>query len=280
MKIELGKTQQLIWKRTTEHGAYLGPADSREEVLLPKKYLDQGHKKGDALEVFVYKDSEDRLVATTQKPRLELGGLALLEVAQISSIGAFLNWGLDKDLFLPFKEQTHKIKKGDKCLATLYLDKSSRLCATMKVYPILETVEEGQFHPGEYVNGVIYEIKPELGALVAVENRYHGMIPRQEFFQNRQAGDTVHARILSIRPDGKMNLTLRDKAYLQMDVDADQIMRKLEAWGGSMPFTDKTAPLVIQKEFGLSKNAFKRAVGRLMKEGKVRQTEDRIERCE
>ena len=278
MKIELGKTQQLIWKRTTEHGAYLGPDDSREEVLLPKKYLNQGYKKGDTLEVFIYKDSEDRLVATTQKAKLELGGLALLRVAQLSTIGAFLDWGLDKDLFLPLKEQTHKIHTGDLCLVTLYIDKSDRLCATMKVYNLLEPAPEGLFQKGQYVTGTIYEVKPELGALVAVENKYHGMIPRQEFFQNKKAGDIVHARILSVRPDGKLNLTLRDKAYLQMDADAELIMKYLEERGGVMPFTDRTAPLVIQKEFGLSKNAFKRAVGRLMKEGKIRQTEDAIEK--
>lgn len=276
--LELGMRQQLIWKRSTEHGAYLRDEHGRDEVLLPKKYLKPGEKAGDTMEVFVYRDSEDRLVATTQEPKIQLGQVALLEVVQVTDIGAFLDWGLEKDLFLPFKEQTHKIKAGDKCLVALYIDKSGRLCATMKVYTHLECPEEGKFQVGQHVSGTIYEVKPELGALVAVENRYHGMIPRQEFFQDRRPGDVVSARIIKIREDGKLDLSLREKAYVQMDADAAAIMKRLEERGGRLPFTDKAAPLVIQREFGISKNAFKRAVGRLLKTGKIRLTQDSIEK--
>ena len=276
--LELGKRQNLVWKRTTDHGAYLGPEDGREEVLLPKKYLKENQRIGDVIEVFLYKDSEDRLVATTEEPKLELGRLALLKVAQVTGIGAFLDWGLEKDLFLPFKEQTHKLKPGEKCLAALYIDKSDRLCATTKVYSHLECPRDGLFHVGQRVKGTIYEVKPELGALVAVENRYHGMIPRQEFFQDKKAGDVVNVRIVRIREDGKLDLSLREKSYLQMDADAAGIMERLEERGGRLPFTDKTAPLVIQREFGLSKNAFKRAVGRLLKAGKIRLTPEGIEK--
>lgn len=278
--LELGKKQCLLWKRTTEHGAYLGPENGKEEVLLPKKYLKPEQKIGDEIEVFLYKDSEDRLIATTREPKVELGRLALLKVVQVTKIGAFLDWGLEKDLFLPFKEQAHRLKPDDWCLAALYIDKSGRLCATTKVYSFLECPRDGLFREGQHVKGTIYEVKPELGALVAVENRYFGLIPRQDFFQDKKPGDEVYARIVKIREDGKLDLSLREKAYLQMDADAALIMDRLTERGGRLPFTDKAAPLVIQREFGLSKNAFKRAVGRLLKMGKIRMTDESIEKTE
>ena len=278
--LELGKKQCLVWKRTTEHGAYLGPEGGKEEVLLPKKYLKPELQIGDEIEVFLYKDSEDRLIATTREPKVELGRLALLPVVQVTNIGAFLDWGLEKDLFLPFKEQSHKLKPGDQCLAALYIDKSARLCATTKVYSHLECPRDGLFREGQHVKGTIYEVKPELGALVAVENRYFGLVPRQDFFQDKKPGDVVSARIVKIREDGKLDLSLREKAYLQMDADAALVMERIEERGGRLPFTDKAAPLVIQREFGLSKNAFKRAVGRLLKMGKIRLTENSIEKAE
>ena len=278
--LELGKKQRLVWKRTTEHGAYLGTESAKEEVLLPKKYLKPEQRIGDEIEVFLYKDSEDRLIATTREPKVELGRLALLEVVQVTAIGAFLDWGLEKDLFLPFKEQNRKLKPGDRCLVALYIDKSDRLCATTKVYSHLECPGNGLFREGQHVKGTIYEVKPELGALVAVENRYFGLVPRQDFFQDKKPGDVVSARIVKIREDGKLDLSLREKAYLQMDADAALVMERIEERGGRLPFTDKAAPLVIQREFGLSKNAFKRAVGRLLKMGEIRLGEDSIEKAE
>lgn len=272
---ELGKRQELIVVKQVDFGVYLGESkESEEKILLPKKQVPQDIKLNDTIEVFIYKDSNDRWIATVNEPKLHLGGLAVLEVLEVGKIGAFLDWGLEKDLFLPFKEQTSRVKKGDHCLVSLYIDKSQRLCATMNVYEYLEL--ESPYQKDDKVTGTIYEESQEFGLFVAVDNKYSGLISRKEAFGNMKIGDTIQARVINVKEDGKLDLSVREKAYLQMDGDAKLIMDAIEKRGGALPFNDKVSPEIIKKEFNLSKNAFKRGVGRLLKEGKIEITQNQI----
>lgn len=276
--IELGKIQTLTVQRVKEFGVYVGEEmDSEASVLLPKKQVPDGTKPGDEISVFIYKDSEDRLIATTGMPKLQVGEVAQLLVKDVAKIGAFLDMGLEKDLLLPFKEQTHKVRQGEKVLAALYVDKSQRLAATMKVYSHMRS--DSPYKKDDQVTGTIYEINENLGAFVAVDNKYYGLIPKKELFENFREGDVVSARVTKVRDDGKLDLSPRQKAYLQMDEDSNRVMTVIEEqFGGVLPFTDKADPELIKKEFKLSKNAFKRAVGHLLKDGKIRITEKTIEK--
>ncbi len=267
--IELGKIQTLYMVKRASFGVYLNdePGKREDSILLPKKQVPREMQIGDAIDVFVYKDSEDRLIATTNSPKLTLGELAELEVVSLSSIGAFMNWGLEKDLFLPFKEQTQTVREGKKYLVTLYVDKSQRLCASMKIYSILSS--DSPYKKDDHVTGRIYDMNENLGAFVAVDDKYHGMIPMKELHKKLYIGDQVNARVVRVREDGKLDLSLREKAYLQMDADCQLIMETIESYDGVLPFTDKANPAVIQRELGLSKNAFKRGVGRLLKQGRI-----------
>lgn len=270
---ELGKRRMLTVVKQVEFGVYLGTNDDR--VLLPKKEVPKGIELGDPVEVFLYKDSSDRLIATTAEPKITLGELAVLEVKDTGRIGAFLDWGLPKDLLLPFREQTAKVQKGDKILVSLYVDKTGRLCATMKVYDKLRT--DSPYKKDDQVEGIVYELSDNFGVFVAVDECYCALVPKREAFGKLAVGDVVHARVVKVREDGKLDLSVREKAFIQMDTDADLIMKRMEQYGGSLPFTDKADPELIKQEFGISKNAFKRAVGRLLKEQKIQITEKTIE---
>ena len=263
--MRLGEKQVLTVVKTVDFGVYLG--SDEERVLLPKKQVPEGIEVGDPVEVFLYKDSSDRMIATTKEPKITLGELAVLEVADVGRIGAFLDWGLEKDLLLPFKEQTVKVEKGDRCLVSLYVDKSGRLCATMKVYPLLRT--DSPYKKNDMVRGTVYGISREFGVFVAVDDRYSALIPRREVYGRMFIGQQVEARVADVKADGKMDLSVRGRIPEQMDADAQQIMERIEKNGGCLPFTDKADPERIKMEFGMSKAAFKRAVGRLLKQGKV-----------
>lgn len=263
--MRLGKTQVLTVVKKVDFGVYLG--NDEERVLLPKKQVPAGIELGDPIEVFLYKDSDDRLIATTNKPMLEVGEIAVLEVADTGKFGAFLSWGLEKDLFLPFKQQTAKVMKGDKCLVSLYIDKSERLCATMRVYDMLS--QDSPYQKDDMVEGIIYDSSEEFGMFVAVDNKYSALIPKKEAFGRLRVGQTVKARVTAVKADGKLDLSVREKIPMQMDKDAEMILRAMESYGGTLPFTDKADPEIIKREFGLSKNAFKRAIGRLLKEQKI-----------
>ena len=234
------------------------------------------NKIGDKIMAFIYKDSEDRLIATVETPRLQVGGTAVLEVKEISRIGAFLDMGLEKDLLLPFREQSHPVRKGEKCLVALYVDKSSRLAATMRVYSYMSN--QSPYKKDDQVTGRIYEINENIGAFVAVDNRYYGLIPKQELFQNMREGDEIEARVIRVRDDGKLDLSVRQKAYMQMETDAVKVMQVIEEFDGVLPFNDKARPETIRREFNMSKNEFKRAVGKLLKKGKIRITEKSIQK--
>lgn len=264
--MKLGEKQVLTAVKKVDFGMYLGSEEER--VLLPKKQVPEGLEPGDPVEVFLYKDSSDRLIATTNEPKLTLGKLAVLDVADVGRVGAFLDWGLEKDLLLPFKEQTWKVQKGDRCLVSLYIDKSGRLCATMKIYPLLRT--DSPYRKDDTVKGTVYEVSQNFGAFVAVDNCYSALIPRREIYGRITPGQEIEARVTAVKEDGKLDLSVRGKIPEQMDADAEKLMNKIEKNGGILPFTDKADPERISTEFGMSKAAFKRAVGRLLKEKKIR----------
>lgn len=272
MNLQLGKRQVLTVEKQVDFGVYLGTA--KEHVLLPARQVPEGLEPGDPVEVFLYKDSKDRLIATTHTPLLELGGLAVLEVVDVNKMGAFLDWGLEKDLFLPYRQQTAKVQKGDSCLVSLYIDKSERLCATMKVYH--ELSQDSPYKEGDHVSGIIYDTSKEFGVFVAVDNKYSALIPNREAFGSLKVGETVQGRIVKVRDDGKLTLSVREKIPEQMEKDALFILKELDRRGGVLPFTDKADAERIKKELGLSKNAFKRAVGRLLKHGEIEITEKSI----
>lgn len=268
--MELGKKQKLVVVKTVDFGVYLGDrqdAGEMDRVLLPGKEVPEGTKEGDQMEVFLYKDSSDRLIATTRTPELMMDQVGFLKVAQVTKIGAFLSWGLEKDLFLPYKEQTKKVHEGEEVLVSLYIDKSSRLCATMKVYHYLKT--GSPYIVGDTVTGVVYEQSDNFGVFVAVDGQYSGLIPKQEAQGSYKVGEVLTLRVTLVREDGKLNLSAKQKAHIQLHEDAQSVYEIIQDFEGVLPFDDKASPEIIQREFGLSKNAFKRAVGHLLKEEKI-----------
>ncbi|WP_296558201.1 S1-like domain-containing RNA-binding protein [uncultured Acetobacterium sp.] len=275
--IEIGKVQTLTIERITPIGAYLSDGfDTIEVVLLPEKEVPKNSRAGDQIDVFIYRDSKDRLISTTREPKIQLGAFAALKVADITKVGAFLEWGLEKDLLLPYNEQTVKVQKGRDYLVNLYTDKSDRLCATMKIYPLLKV--GAPYKVGDWIEGYVYQINPEIGAFVAVDNRYHGLILIKDANSDIQCGEKIHARVSEIRNDGKLVLSPNKKAYKEIPKDAVEILTKLNESQGFLPYNDKTEAFVIKKEFNMSKSSFKRAVGKLLKEKKIKITERGIEK--
>lgn len=273
--LRLGEKQTLVVIKKVDFGVYLAEEmGSEEKVLLPGKQVPAGTDIGSEIEVFIYKDSDDRPIATTNEPKIMLGDVRRLKVKDTGRIGAFMDWGLEKDVLLPFKEQTAKVKKGDDVLCALYIDKSSRLCVTMNVYRYL--LNESPYGKDDKVQGTVYELSDNFGAFVAVDDIYSALIPKKELYGNVKIGDSVSARVTSVKEDGRLNLSLREKAYLQMDTDAEKIYAMIEAVGGRIPFTDKASPELIREKTNMSKNEFKRAVGRLLKEEKITIKEDSI----
>lgn len=267
--MRLGEVQDLAIVKEVEFGVYLGDGDER--VLLPKKQVPKGSRMGDVLSVFLYRDSADRLIATTRTPAVTLGGLSYLPVKEVGKNGAFLDWGLEKDLFLPYKEQTVRVRPGSSYLIALYIDRSDRLCATMKVHAYLRS--DPDLKKEEHITGTVYGISQTAGAFVAVENRYMGLIPKKELTSPVHVGDVIHGRVSEVKPDGKLSISLHERVEFQMDIDAAAIMDKLEKAGGVLFLTDKSAPETIREQLAMSKAAFKRAAGRLMKQGRVRMDE-------
>ena len=272
--IELGKMQTLTVLRIKDFGVYLGHEGEKESVLLPRKQVPQGTQEGDEIEVFVYKDSMDRIISTTRRPLLVMDEMAVLTVKEKTRIGAFLDWGLEKDLLLPFKEQTVPVRRGEHCLVALYLDKSKRLCATMKIGKLLST--DHHFKVNDWVHATVYNINPDHGAFVAVEDQFLGRIPKREIHNKIVIGEQLNLRVTKVNEDGKLSLSPHEKAYLQIDRDAKLIMDTIESYDGRLPFNDKARPATIERELGLSKAAFKRAVGRLLKDGLITITDNGI----
>ena len=273
--LKVGETQTLIIEKQVPFGVYLAEEGGEERVLLPKLQVPAGAAVGDKVEVFLYRDSEDRMIATCRRPKLQLGQVGWLDVVQVARIGAFLDWGLDKDLLLPFREQPRtRVREGQEVLVAVYLDKSGRLCATMNVYPYLRT--DSPYTAGDQVTGTVYETSRNFGAFVAVDSIYSALIPKKELVRDIRIGETVSARVTAVKADGKLDLSIREKGYLQMDTDMARILARLQAEGGTLTLSDKSSPEEIRAQMGMSKNEFKRAIGHLYKEGKIVIEKDRI----
>ena len=276
--MELCEFQNLKITRFTKNGAYLS-CGKDEEVLLPGKEVPEGAKEGDELEVFLYLDSLDRPTATVKKPFITKETPAVLEVTEITPIGIFLNWGLDKDLLLPFKEQVEPVSygpggvvqehigMGDKLPVYLYIDKTGRPAASMRIYNRLEA--GGAYIKDSAVEGTVIQINPEMGVFVAVDDKYFGMIPIREIHDKITLGDKVYGRVTLVRDDGKYMISPGHKAHIQMDTDAQLILDALEVMGGRLPLGDKSDPEEIKKRLHMSKAAFKRAAGALYKQKKI-----------
>ena len=276
--MNLGKIETMRIVRLRDFGAYLvaeEDADSAEAVLLPRKQVPAGAGIGDRVSVFLYKDSAGRPIATTAKPLLTVGEVGKLVIREITKIGAFLDIGLERDVLLPFREREGELKPGQTVLAALYVDHSGRLAATMHIYPYLKAAEH--YREDDSVQGTVYQLR-EMGVFVAVEDRYFGLIPKSEVYGSYAVGQEITARVMRVREDGKLDLSTRQKAFRQMDQDAALVIEALDAAGGKLPYGDGTAPEKIRAVFGISKSAFKRALGRLLRSGQIVLTESGIEK--
>lgn len=264
--IKLGEMQTLIVAREVEFGVYLreNEDDGREnDILLPIKQVPEGTKQGDKIEVFVYRDSSDRMIATTRRPWLTIGDIGFLKVVEISKIGAFLNWGLEKDLFLPYKEQVSEIRVNGEYMVGIYIDKSQRLCATMNLYNILRT--DSPYNVNDKVEGTVFSLRRGLGAMIAVDGKYLGMVHEKEILKPLHIGDKVELRVNQVKEDGKLGLSLKDSPRMQIDKDGEKIYNKLIKNKGFLPFNDDSRPEEIIDNFNMSKSSFKKAIGNLMK---------------
>lgn len=269
--IEIGKKQQLVIDRIKPHGAYLvDPQDEGEgqDVLLPRKEIQEFWKPGSVVDVFVYRDSDDRLIATTRTPHLTMGEFAVLTVKDVTKIGAFLDWGLEKDILLPYAEQVDKPQKGNKVLVRLYVDKSGRLAASQKLGGHLQ--QNSPYKVNDWVEGRAISNHPKIGIFVAVEDKYEALLPLRNKYCAIEPGSVMKFRVQHVDDEGRLVLSLKDRKEVELDSDATRILEKIDEHGGFLPFNDDTDPKLIQQEFLISKSAFKRAVGRLLKQDKIR----------
>ncbi|HOA19405.1 MAG TPA: S1-like domain-containing RNA-binding protein [Sedimentibacter sp.] len=276
--IKLGEMQELEVAKIVNIGAYLQSEDkekTEDRVLLPIKQVPAGTKVGDKINVFVYRDSDDKIIATVKKPKITLGEIATLKVVEMSRIGAFLNWGLEKDLFLPFKEQIGDIRLNGEYMVGLYIDKSDRLCATMNLFKVLRT--DSPYKVNDIVKGTVFSLKRGLGAMVAVDNKYLGLIHEGEIIKPLHPGQSVEVRVSNIKEDGKLDLSLKDAPRLQIDKDGEKILKVLIRNKGSLPLNDDSSPEEVNKILGMSKSSFKKASGRLMKRRLIIMTKNGIE---
>ncbi|WP_129125479.1 CvfB family protein [Geomonas oryzae] len=270
--LEIGKYNRLEVKKLSAIGAYL---DSElGEILLPTKYMPPGLHHGEHLKVFVYLDSEDRLIATTLEPKAQVGEFALLEVKDVSRVGAFLEWGLEKDLLVPFREQPRPMQKGERYMVRVYLDPSGRIAASARLAKFLEKSPAG-LKEGQEVELTLYEFG-DLGAKVIIDGRYDGLLFRSELFGSYQVGDTLPGYIGKIRNDGKIDVTLRKSGKQDAAGGRETLLRILSERGGFLPVGDKSPPELIAEMFRMSKKSFKTLIGNLYKEGVIEITKDGI----
>lgn len=266
--MKIGEYNTLHINRMVDFGAYLIDDDTHE-VLLPKRYLTPEMKVGDAIRVFVYNDSENRPVATTEQPKAVVGDFALMRVKAVNKVGAFLDWGLTaKDLLVPFSEQRVDMQAGRSYVVRVYLDPASqRIVASAKLAKFLNQTEPDYYHR-ERVEVLVVQ-RSDLGYRVIINNEHWGQIYQNEIYQDVNIGDRLTAFIKQVRPDGKVDVTLAKIEKMRVDDLADRIEQYLHAHGGEMSLTDKSSPDEISKAFGCSKKDFKKALGLLYKQQKV-----------
>jgi uncharacterized protein len=264
--VAIGDYNELEIIKQVDFGIYLDSDDG--EILLPQKYVPEDFRVGDFLRVFIYRDSEDRIIATTLQPKAKVGDFAALEVKQTSNYGAFLDWGLEKDLFVPFQNQREKMQPGKKYVVYVYLDENSdRIVATAKYEKYLDKEPEG-LAEGDQVNLLIAGFT-DLGVKVIIDNRYMGILYKNEVFRRLEVGDETTGFIRKIREDNKIDVSLQRSGYAEVPDAAGQILQKLKAAGGQLPVTDNSSPEAIYEALGMSKKTFKKAVGSLYRNGTV-----------
>lgn len=260
----IGLMNELEVLKTVDFGVYLdgGP---HGEILMPKRYVPENCQVGDTVEVFIYLDSEDRLVATTDKPYVMVGEFAKLKVVSKTAIGAFLDWGLPKDLLAPFREQQLKMEEGKSYLVYVYLDdESQRIVASSKLDKFVDNIPV-DYEVGEEVDLIIAG-QTDLGYKAIIDNSHWGLIFKNEVFQPLKIGDKLKGFIKNIRPDEKIDLSLEKAGYEKIDSISQSVLDKLKEANGYLPFNDKSDPEVISKTFGISKKNFKKAIGALYKQ--------------
>ncbi len=266
--MKIGQLNSLKVCRTTPHGVFLED-DEGEDILLPGKYLTGDEKEGDIKELFVYNDSEDRLVATTETPKIQLNEFAALKVIDVNKSGVFLDWGLDKDLLVPFKEQNKKMQLGQTYVVRMYLDEETdRLVATGKVKKYLSN-EELTVQPGDKVDLMVFN-QTDLGYEVMINGCHHGLVFRNEVFTSVKSGDLLQGYIKQIREDGKIDVSLQPDKMTHIENSNEVILNALKSQGGKLNVTDKSSPEEIYAAFQMSKKAFKRAIGSLYKQKKIK----------
>lgn len=263
MSVELGGFNKLEVIKKVDFGVYLDGGEEGE-ILLPARYVPEGCDVGDVLDVFIYLDNEERLIATTLTPLIKLGEFACLEVAWVNQYGAFLNWGLMKDLFVPFREQKAKMQVGGKYVVHAHLDEESyRIVASAKVERYLSQ-EPPSYATGDAVEVLIWQ-KTDLGFKVIIENRHSGLLYDNELFRTIEVGDRLTAFIKQVREDGKIDLTLQKPGMEKVGDFAEELLEVIRSAGGRIAFTDKSPAEEIYAAFGVSKKTFKKAVGDLYK---------------
>ncbi|CCZ09382.1 MULTISPECIES: CvfB family protein [Culturomica] len=272
--IEIGKYNTLTVIKAVDFGVYLDGED-RGEILLPKEYVPEKCFPNDELKVFIYFDSEDRVIATTEIPNIVVGEFACMKVVATSSVGAFLDWGLRKDLLVPFREQRERMKEGNTYLVYAYVDEESdRIAATAKIEKYLDRTPAA-YEVGQEVDLLIAR-PSDLGYSVIVNNAHWGLIYRNEIFQPVRVGQKVKGYIKEMRPDGKIDVSLQRAGYGQSDELTAKILEKIKDNGGVLDVSDKSAPEIIYNLFGCSKKNYKKAIGALYKQGIIEIAEDEI----
>ena len=274
--ISLGNYNTLRITRFTQHGAYLDGGNVGE-ILMPQKYLNPRMRIGDKVEVFVYLDQGERLVGTLETPLARVGDFAFLRVAWVNEFGAFLDWGLMKDLFVPFREQKKPMQQGRSYLVHIHIDpETQRIVASAKVERYLQRATTGRYHRGQEVEIVIQQKTP-LGFKCIADNRCPGQLYDNQIFDVQpQAGDVFTATVVNVRPDGKLDLSLQRIGKGRFRDFAEQLREALQQAGGSLPVSDHSSPEELQQRFGVSKKTFKRAVGTLYKNGELLISPDKI----
>ncbi|MBQ8050525.1 MAG: GntR family transcriptional regulator [Bacteroidaceae bacterium] len=260
--MELGRVNRLTVIKQVDFGLYLDGGEVHGPILLPSRYVPEGTKVGDELDVFIYLDQDERLVATTERPLAQVGDFAHLEVAWVNNFGAFLNWGLMKDLFVPFREQKMKMQKGNRYIVHIHLDeRSHRIMASAKVEKFLSQ-DMPPYRPGDAVEVLVWQ-KTDLGLKAIVDNRFSGLLYDQQMFREPHTGDRLTAYVQQVRPDGKIDLILQPLGQQAATEFSEVLLQHLQTNGGHTPLGDKSPAEEIYAVFGVSKKVFKKAVGDL-----------------
>lgn len=263
---DFSEPMRLKVLQNTEIGCFLELREG-EKVLLPFSEQTERPEEGSQITVRLFLDKGDRVTATMRKPHLSVGETGVLRVTDVTRIGAFLDNGVPKDVLLPFSEQIESPKAGQEVLVHIYKDKSGRTAATMRVYKYMSPAKG--YKEGDRAEAFVYEINQKLGIFVAVDNKYFGLIPPSEIYRKLSYGDRVNVRITRVRPDGKLDLSLREKSYISINEDAEKVLEEIRRNGGELPYADRADAAMIEDIYGMSKNQFKRALGHLYRERQV-----------